>query len=268
MTPTTPDGIKPGMRITMTWDQRVYQVNASPLVSHEGKPLRCHYVSEPSGKGDLMSATVEVSEAIEPGQSATVTLGAGRDLAYPHDVISHPQPLNVVIDTHANQTQHESKAEQVDSRTDQRWGMETGVVWTPFKPAAERHIWVPAAVTVFSVGPAPVPRGVRVRVEVDSRAIAGMSLGGVDARRIPGTHVLQAIQTLRQPLAANSHHTFPVEIMPLKKWNDVADLSPSTVSCEPRTVDARQRLTGRESSNRDDNAADSLTAQAFLGLTI
>lgn len=262
---TVSDGTLPqGTRITLTWASALYQSEAAPGLTKDAQTFACSYEAPPSDDGATGTVTVTLDTDL-PEDTYVLTVGSVRALTFPDDVIAPPAATTIVLELPDGQ--NESVEEPVDTgmTTDVLWGASIGASWKAERWADGYHLWNPVDVTVTAVGPSAVPTGTLIDIQVDAATFTDLQVGPADAAA-PGAvdgKVLRATYTLPSPIEPQDIFTVPVSATTVELNGELTDYQLPLLVLSNPDASATQRLTGLESTTREDNAIDTVTRERY-----
>lgn len=258
-----------GSTVAVAFDERLYRSAPPVLTTASGRVVPCRLSrTTRDSTSASRTATITVGEALVPGETYTLSLGARRLVRYPEDVVDAPGPVQVTV---TDKTSGGASRKRFDAPEAEHpvWGLKVGAGWQPVYWGDSFHSWTPELVTVASTGPADVPAGTVVSATLDARLFARAQFEPLEGRASSGTDaartddVLRALWVLTEPLTAGTRTS-------LRLVAEVADLVVALPGLHQPTVTARaadaavgQRLTGWESASREDSAYDPSTRLTY-----
>lgn len=145
------------------------------------------------------------------------------------------------------------------------WGASIGASWKAERWEDGYHLWNPVDMTITAVGPSAVPAGTLLDVQVDATAFTELWVGPADAA-VPGAvdgKVLRATYALPSPLEAQNILSVPVSATTIELNGEMQDYQLPLLLLANPDASATQRLTGLESTTREDNAVDKATRERY-----
>ncbi|PPF24654.1 hypothetical protein C5D07_04525 [Rathayibacter tritici] len=170
-------------RVVVEYDSRLFSAMESVVVSHGD-----HYESCPTERSQQQppnrsSVSYSVPDLSDGDSSPLLCVGVPlttRD-AYPEENIDAPLPISVTIQDEAGAVlaSVEWSADEAPAAA-AAWGVELDASWgTVGGPDSRSTYRVPRSIRCTSVGPAAVPAGSVLTVDLDARVIAACSVAGV-----------------------------------------------------------------------------------------
>jgi len=145
------------------------------------------------------------------------------------------------------------------------WGASIGASWKAERWEDGYHLWNPVDMTITAVGPSAVPAGTLLDVQVDATAFTELWGGPADAA-VPGAvdgKLLRATYALPSPLEAHNILSVPVSATTIELNGEMQDYQLPLLLLANPDASATQRLTGLESTTREDNAVDKATRERY-----
>jgi hypothetical protein len=265
--------VRTGSTVSVAFDDRLYRSAPPSLTTVTGQVVRCRRTQTIRQRGsDTKITTITLDEALVPGNTYTLSLGTRRLIRYPDDVVAAPLPIQISV---ADKVAGKSGRKLLDSVEAEHsvWGLKVGAGWQPVYWGDSFHSWTPELVTVASTGPAEVPAGTVISASLDARLFSSArfeSLGGRTSSGADGTRiddVLRVLWVLPKPLAAKSRTSIRLMVNVANLNAPLPGLHPPTVTARAADAAVGQRITGCESTTREDSAYDALT-QLTYGLDL
>lgn len=257
------EGRDAGLRIWVDFDPRVYELGAAPsLVTDEGAVLRCRWRVIREGAVQLV-----VEDALPSAVRCSLVLGRVAIVSFPNDIV--PGPKQSVFTIQGEPVTDPGRGRFLGTRGESVWGLRVGAGWREVRWGSFFRSWVPDVVTLYSVGPGPVPAGTRVTVQVDSRLVSGIQLKGRERYRRVKASQQDALRMLswdlRYPLTVGGFDSALLEVSTREDAGLIGHFQPPTVSAAPAGASVGQRITGGESVQRSDSAHDSESVATYGG---
>lgn len=246
-----------GTRIALTWSSALYDTEAAPSLTRDDEAFDCDFEAEPTDDGATGSAAVLLGAELPEGEF-TLALGSVRALTYPDDIIASPAATTVTLALPDGDQEVTQEPADTGTSTDLLWGATIGVTWTALRWADGYHLWKPDTVAVNSVGPSPVPAGTVIDVQVDAGAFTDLVVdpeGAAVSGSIQGA-VRRASYPIPEPVGADTILVIPIVATAAELSGDLDAYEPPLVALTNADGSQTQRLTGLETTTREDNAVD------------
>ncbi|GAA4722164.1 hypothetical protein GCM10025782_20160 [Pedococcus ginsenosidimutans] len=257
-----------GTVVSVSWDRRLYEQTVPQLVGDDGRAVRVQVVGKPITDAAGQTTTrVKVTDALVAGTEYLLSLGARRTLLYPHDVVTAPLPITVVVGDGAAAGSRHALAAAGTASSD-LWGACVGAGWQQVSWGRDFHSWTPSVVTVRATGPGAVPAGSVVEVRHDERLVGSATVEDLDGTVLTRSHrgaggLLVVRWTLAAPLLAGHRVSYRVQARPSAPAGALPGLQAPTVSLRAAKASPGQRTTGLESLTRTDSAFDDATVATY-----
>jgi hypothetical protein len=258
--------LKAGSRAQLTWDPRVYRVSPMPMLTCGGRHLGCHWEGEATTTSGVRTQVVVLDEDLIAGESYVLDAGAGRQLLYPHDIVDEPRALSAQIGSSRTARKHQHKPVRTSRRTSADWGAELSIGWEMVQWGEGFHTWYPALIAVRSTGPASIPHGTKIEVNLDSQLFENLVVGVEGAKQATGRSlgpIVAATYTVERQVPAKTVLTIPVSADRRVPESALSSLEPPLISIGSRSGSPNQRATGGESATRSDSAFDAETRALY-----
>lgn len=253
-----------GTRITLTWASALYQPEAAPGLTKDTQTFACSYEAPPSDDGTTGSVSIILDTEIAEDMYV-LTVGSVRALTFPDDLIAPPAATTIVLEPPDGPQETVEEPVVAGTITDTLWGASIGASWKAECWRDGYHLWNPVDMSIAAVGPAAVPAGTLLDVQVDAAAFAELQVGPADTAA-SGTvdgRVLRATYTLPSPIEPQSILTVPVSATTIELSGELTDYQPHLLALANPDASGTQRLTGLESTTREDHATDADTRERF-----
>lgn len=245
-----------GSVFTISWDNRLYEFG-SPTLWFGDREIGIDPAPVAVDNAGIGKLNITVKESLPQG-TYNFSLGNARVLDYPDDIVDQPIQTTLTLQNVLS-LEGKNTAVLLQHLSDETvWGGVMGATWLPMKWGNEFHVWRPELLTLRSVGPAAIPVGTLVQVQLDSKFFSELTIkseSGDDpgsSQELFGT--LKVVTwVLPNALPAGDQLRLTLSARFINTDKQAAIVQPSTVSLNAHAASIGQRSTGEETLSRFDH---------------
>ena len=246
-----------GSIFSITWDSRLYELG-SPTLWHGDREIAIHPAPVAFDGDGIGKLNITVEESLPQG-TYDFTLGNARTLEYPDDIVDQPVQTTLTLQGALSVEGDNTAVMQQQLLSDETvWGGVMGASWLPLEWGDGFYVWRPDLLTLRSVGPAPIPAGALIQVQLDSEFFSELSISSEvydvhgSSQELFGT--LRVVTwALPDALPAGERLRLELSAKFTPKDKQVELVQPSTVSLNSDAASLGQRTTGGETLSRIDH---------------
>ena len=240
-------GLARGTQITVRFDPRIYELASRPALTESGRPLA---MSPIDGNGEPGAATWRIDQDVAAGQVVVAQFGRLVVPSYPDDLIRQVAPVLLEVQSSDGRPLAAQTLSQPLVQQGLPWGVRLGVIWNEVITESA-SVWLPAVITMHSIGPGPIPAGSGLSLTAEPRLsrslrLTSLDVGGLEPKVANRGPLKEARWTLSNDVAPGDRVSVAVAATADKSLRALHE-SPVVQFLPPKKSPGWRRQTGLES---------------------
>lgn len=173
-------GLSRGTEITVRFDPRIYELASRPALTEGGRPLAVSPISVDQAPG---AVTWRIDQDVAAGQVVVAQFGRLVVRSYPDDLIRQVAPVLLEVRSSDGKPLAAQNLSQPLVPQGLPWGVRLGVIWNEMVTEGA-SMWLPAVITMHSIGPGPIPAGSGLSLTAEPRLSRSLRLTPMDVEGV------------------------------------------------------------------------------------